>query len=287
MNLSDLQTFLSVARTKGITAAGRELNTVPSNVTTRIKSLEEEIGIALFDRHSRGMILTEAGRRLVPYAEQLLVLSREAQTAARDDGIARGQLEIGSMETTAAIRLPALLARYQRACPQVKLSLRTAPTAELIERVLARDLDGAFVAGPVDHPSLTVHAAFEEELVLVSAREHVSLDDIRNLAAEGLTALMFRIGCSYRQRLEQVLASLGLSAYTRLEMGTLDGILGCVAVGMGITLLPRAVVEQSPHAKKLNSHALPPELSRAATLLVVRNDVRLSSALERFKDVLR
>ena len=107
------------------------------------------------------------------------------------------------------------------------------------------------------------------------------------MAAEGLTALMFRIGCSYRQRLEQVLASLGLSAYARLEMGTLDGILGCVAVGMGITLLPRAVVEQSPHAKKLNSHALPSELSRAATLLVVRNDVRLSTALERFKDVLR
>jgi DNA-binding transcriptional LysR family regulator len=286
VDLSDLQTFLSVARMKGITAAGRELNTVPSNVTTRIKSLEEEIGVALFDRHSRGMILTEAGRRLLPYAERLILLSREAQTAARDDGVPRGQLEIGSMETTAAIRLPAVLARYQRACPQVKLSLKTAPTAELIERVLARDLDGAFVAGLVDHPSLKAHAAFDEELVLVSARALTSLDDIRGLAADGLTALMFRIGCSYRQRLEQVLASLGLNAYARLEMGTLDGILGCVAVGMGVTLLPRAVVEQSPHAKKLNSHALPPALGRAATFLVVRNDVRPSTALERFKDVL-
>lgn len=287
MDLSDLQTFLSVARTKGITAAGRELNTVPSNVTTRIKSLEEEIGIALFDRHSRGMILTDAGRRLLPYAERLMVLSREAQTAARDDGIPRGQLEIGSMETTAAIRLPAVLARYHRACPQVKLSLQTGPTAELIERVLARDLDGAFVAGPVDHLTLKAHTAFEEELVLVSARTHTSLNDIRRLAAEGLNALMFRVGCSYRQRLEQALASLGLNGYTRLELGTLDGILGCVAAGMGITLLPRAVVEQSPHAKGLNSHGLPRALGRAATVLVVRNDVRLSTALERFKDVLR
>ena len=287
MDLSDLRTFLAVARTKGITAAGRELNTVQSNVTTRIKSLEEEIGAALFTRHSRGMILSDAGQRLLPYAERLMALSQEAKAAARDDGVPRGHLAIGSMETTAAVRLPALLAQFHRACPEVKLSLRTGPTAQLVEGVLARDFDAAFVAGPLEHPGLRAQAAFEEELVLITQRDIRTLDQLRGASADGLTALMFRIGCSYRQRLEQVLADLGYRAYARLELGTLDGILGCVAAGVGITLLPRAVVEQSAHADELRCHDLPPSLSLVATLLVVRDDLRPGVAFERFKDILQ
>lgn len=110
MELSDLSTF-AVARCGGITPAASELGTVQSNVTTRIRTLEAEVGVPLFERHSRGMILTGAGRRLLPYVERLTALSREAFVAARDDGVPKGPLAIGSMETTAAVRLPALLAR--------------------------------------------------------------------------------------------------------------------------------------------------------------------------------
>ncbi len=286
MDLTDLQTFMAVARGKGITIAGRELNTVPSNVTTRIKGLEEEIGMALFARHSRGMILTEAGQRLLPYAERLLALSIEAKTAARDDGIARGQLTIGSMETTAAVRLPAVLARYHRACPKVKLVLRTGPTADLVERVLTREIDGAFVAGPVEHPALEVLDAFQEELVLITHRGVHDIDELRRSAADGLTALMFRLGCSYRQRLEQVLADMGLRAYARLELGTLDGILGCVAAGVGITALPRAVVEQSSLAGELCCHPLPQSVSQVTTLLVFRQDICKGTAFGKFRECL-
>jgi DNA-binding transcriptional LysR family regulator len=285
MDISDLRTFLAVARTKGITAAGRELNTVQSNVTTRIKSLEEDIGLPLFDRHSRGMVLTEAGHRLLPYAENLIALSHEAKEAARDDGLARGALRIGSMETTAAVRLPGLLARFHRDCPDVKLSLATGPTGPLIDQVLNRELDAAFVAGPVDHPDLLVQPAFIEELVLVTERRIESLDALRLSASDGLTALMFRIGCSYRQRLEHVLARIGLPAFNRLELGTLDGLLGCVAAGIGITLLPRAVVAESVHAKNLGVHTLPAGLGEVETLLIMRRDKRVSAAFRRFQGV--
>src|SRR5581483_5881209 len=114
VELIDLQTFSAVARTGGITRAAEELNTVKSNVTQRVKALEAEIGTALFERHSRGMTLTGAGRRLFPYAERMAALTREAVLAARDDGEPKGPLSIGSMETTAAIRLPALLAEFHR-----------------------------------------------------------------------------------------------------------------------------------------------------------------------------
>ena len=86
MELTDLVTFSTVARIGGITRAADELNTVQSNVTQRVKALEAEIGTALFERHSRGMTLTGAGRRLLPYAQRMAALSREAVLAARDDG---------------------------------------------------------------------------------------------------------------------------------------------------------------------------------------------------------
>ena len=85
-----------------------------------------------------------------------------------------------------------------------------------------------------------------DELVLVTARRWSSLAALRAGTPEsGPTALVFRTGCSYRQRLEQVLAEFGWPSALRLEFGTLDGIIGCVAADMGVTLLPRAVVERS------------------------------------------
>ena len=127
MELSDLQTFAAVARCGGITRAAGELNTVQSNVTNRVRALEMEVGVPLFERHARGMTLTDAGRRLLPYAQRLSVLSREALSAARDDGVPKGPLAIGSMETTAAVRLPSY--RF----PDVQLTLQTRPTAMLTE----------------------------------------------------------------------------------------------------------------------------------------------------------
>jgi len=280
VELTDLQTFAAVARTGGITRAAETLNTVQSNVTQRIKALEAEIGAALFERHSRGMTLTGAGRRLLPYAQRMAALSREAMLAARDDGEPKGPLAIGSMETTAAVRLPTLLADFHRRFPAVRLSLRTATTADLVAAVLEGSLDGAFVAGPVAHADLTATLAFREELVLVTARHLTSLAELRAATPEsGPTALVFRTGCTYRQRLEQVLTEFGWPSATRFELGTLDGMIGCVAAGMGVTLLPRAVAGKNDTVRV---HSLGSAQSRVETLFVTRRAAHDYSALRGF-----
>ncbi len=280
MELTDLLTFSAVARTGGITRAAEELNTVQSNVTQRVKALEAEIGTALFERHSRGMTLTGAGRRLLPYAQRMAALSREALLAARDDGEPKGPLNIGSMETTAAVRLPALLAGFHRRFPAVKLSLRTATTADLVAAVLDGSLDGAFVAGPIEHADLVSTVAFREELVLVTARHLKSLKELRAATPQsGPTALVFRTGCTYRQRLEQVLTEFGWPSATRFELGTLDGMVGCVAAGMGVTLLPRAVVGRNDNVRV---HALDPAQAQVETLFITRRTAHDYSALRGF-----
>lgn len=283
MELVDLLTFAAVARTGGITRAAEELNTVQSNVTQRVKALEAEIGTALFERHSRGMTLTGAGRRLLPYAQRMAALSREAVLAARDDGKPKGPLVLGSMETTAAVRLPLLLADFHRRFPAVRLSLRTATTADLVAAVLDGELDGAFVAGPIEHAELAAIPAFREELVLVSARRWNSLAELRAGTPEsGPTALAFRTGCTYRQRLEQIFVELGWPSAARFELGTLDGMIGCVAADMGVTLLPRAVVERSEMKDSISVHILDPSYACAETLFIHRRAGHQYSALRGF-----
>lgn len=283
MELSDLLTFSTVARLGGITRAADELNTVQSNVTQRVKALEAEIGTALFERHSRGMTLTGAGRRLLPYAQRMAALSREAVLAARDDGEPKGPLSIGSMETTAAVRLPVLLAEFHRRFPAVRLSLRTATTADLVAAVLEGTLDGAFVAGPIEHAELASTVAFKEELVLVTARRWTSLAALRAGTPEsGPTALVFRTGCTYRQRLEQVFTEFGWPSASRFELGTLDGMIGCVAADMGVTLLPRAVVERDHLRQEISIHTLRASQSRVDTLFIQRRSAHQYSALQGF-----
>jgi len=287
MELSDIQTFAAVARTGGITRAAEELNTVQSNVTQRVKALEAEIGTPLFERHSRGMTLTGAGKRLLPYAQRMAALSREAVLAARDDGEPKGPLAIGSMETTAAVRLPPLLADFHRSFPAVRLSLRTATTADLVAGVLDGTIDGAFVAGPIAHADLAATSAFREELVLVSARRWSSLAELRAGTPEsGPTALVFRTGCTYRQRLEQIFVEFGWPSAARFELGTLDGMIGCVAADMGVTLLPRAVIECSAMSASISIHTLSPSHARVETLFIHRRAGHQTSALSGFVESL-
>jgi DNA-binding transcriptional LysR family regulator len=100
----------------------------------------------------------------------------------------------------------------------------------------------------------------------------------------GPTILVFRTGCSYRQRLEQILAEFGWPCALRLEFGTLDGIIGCVASDMGVTLLPRAVAQRSELAGSIRAHALSHAQRRVDTLFIRRRRVHEGSALNSFLD---
>jgi len=280
MDATDLKTFEAVARLGGMNRAAAELNTVQSNVTARIRALEEELGSPLFRRHSRGVALTDAGRRLLPFAQRIGRLLGDARRAVADDGQPSGTLTIGSLETTAALRLPPYLVTFAEAYPEVDLVLTPGTTSELVERVLEHQVEGAFVCGPVNHPDLVEEAMFREELVLVSARHVRSAEEA--LSKRGLKIVVLRAGCSYRQRLEEILARRGIVAVRRLDFGTLDGIIGCVSAGIGITLLPKSAVAALHGAGRVAIHALPSADAQVETVFIRPRDGFVSSALDAF-----
>jgi LysR family transcriptional regulator, cell division regulator len=288
MDSKDLAIFAAVAKAGCITKAARTLNTVQSNVTQRIRLLEDELGAPLFRRHSRGVTLTTAGTQLLPYAERIGRLVGEAKRATTDGPVPSGKIMIGAMETATAFRLPAILATYAATYPQVEMEVSTGTTAALIQAVLGHQMEAAFVAGPVNHRDLEALPVIEEELVLVTAPWVLELDRLLTSdAGEKLKMIMFRSGCAYRARLENLLAARGIVGVRGIDYGTLDGILACVGAGIGITLLPRVVVAGPAAEGRVAIHPLPPEEARVVTVLVRHREARVSTALARFIELAR
>jgi DNA-binding transcriptional LysR family regulator len=285
MDVADLRVFEAVFRHGSMNRAALELHTVQSNVTARIRALEEELGVTLFQRHARGVTTTPAGQRVLPFVARITKLFAEVRAAARDDGPPNGSLRLGSLETTTALRLSPLLTQFAQAYPKVRLAVIAGPTARLLKDVVECRLDGAFVSGPVSHPDLQQEAIFREELALVTARTIRTPRDLAGI--DDLKTIVFQIGCSYRQRLDAILADMGIVVATPQEFGSLDAIIGCVSAGIGVTLLPKGVVAAAWQEGKVAVHDLAPEQAQVETLFIRRHDAYISSAVSAFLDIVR
>lgn len=287
MKLAVLRIFLAVAEEGSVTRAATRLNTVQSNVTTRIRQLEASLQTPLFDRVNRRLVITPAGQLLVDYAQRLLALADEAEQAVRSFETPRGRLRLGSMETTAASRLPAQLARFRRHYPDVALTLSTAPARRLLQDLLQHQLDAVLVTAPVKHPDLATRPVIREQLVLVTAAgAHPPASHTRSGAAEPAPLLTYGEGCNYRQRLLEWFQHSGLPHGPIHEFGSFEAIIGCAAAGMGVSLLPRAVLDAHLQVGSVAAHPTPLHISQVTTVLVWHRARSRDPTREAFADLL-
>jgi len=274
MDFSQLAMFRAVAEEGSIQAAAQRLHRVPSNLTARIKQLEDELGVDLFIRERQRLRLSTHGWAFLDYARRLLDLADEARQSVTDSK-PRGPLALGSLESTAAVRIPAVLAEYHRRCPDVVLDLSTGPSGELIDGVLAGRLAAAFVDGPVSHPSLEETPVFEEELVLVSSANHPAIRRARDVNGRNIYA--FRSNCSYRRLFEAWFRDDGSSPGKIFEMESYHGMLACVSAGAGLALLPRSMLQNMPSRKNVKAHELVERYRNVQIYLIRRGGLRMPS----------
>jgi DNA-binding transcriptional LysR family regulator len=267
MDLADLHIFRSVVQAGGITRAAEKLNRVQSNITTRVRQLEAELGVELFVREGKRLHLSSAGKLLLDYADRLIDLAQEAREAVHD-AKPRGLLRLGTGESTAAMRLPVPMNEYLGRYPDVSLELRTGNTRQLAAEVLGGELDAALTSDPVPDAPFEKVPIYEEELVIIATAGHPPIKSPRD--ARSQTVLAFESGCSYRQRLEDWFARHGEMPQRIVEITSYHAMLGCAVAGMGISLMPRNVLTTFPDAKLLSVHSLPPALARSQTSLIWR-----------------
>ena len=191
LDLRSLEIFRTVAVEGSVTKAAMKLNRVQSNISTRIKQLEQHLEKNLFLRQNRGLTLTPDGHLLLSYAERLLQLSMETLEAL-NEGKPSGVFRIGTMESTAAARLPEILSRYHRLYPDVEIELETDTAGGLMDRLFNYDVEIAFAAEPVSFETISTQAVFEEELVLVVPQSFPPLENTSEIS--GKTVVAFEPG---------------------------------------------------------------------------------------------
>ena len=267
MDFASLRVFKAVVDEGGITQAARKLHRVQSNVTTRIQQLEASLGAQLFVRDKRRLYLSPAGELFLGYVDELLRLSDRARSAVAGDA-PQGVLRIGSLESTVASRLPALLSRYHGRYPRVHIELATGTNDALIEAVTARKLEAAFVAECKPGGALEVLPAFNERLTVIAANSHAPIRRPRDVSAD--TVIAFPTGCAYRRRLQAWLAGENVTPERTLELASYHAIVSCVAAGTGVAFVPRSVLDTFRGIAQIAAYDLPVASAKVTTPLVWR-----------------
>jgi len=267
MDLTQLEMFNAVALTGSITQAAQKVHRVPSNLTTRIRQLEADLGVELFIRENQRLRLSPAGHNFLRYSRQILALVDEARMVVAGDE-PQGLFALGALESTAAVRIPALLASYNQRFPKVDLDLSTGPSGTMLEGVLSGRLVAAFVDGPVLHPTLEGMAVFDEEMVVIAPLNHAAISRARDVNGESIYA--FRANCSYRHHFENWFVQDQAVPGKIHEMESYHGMLACVSAGAGLALMPRSMLDSMPGLSTVSVWPLSEDFRYLQTWLVWR-----------------
>ncbi|EJF69062.1 LysR family transcriptional regulator [Pseudomonas sp. Ag1] len=283
MELAQLKMVKAVAQTGSVAQAALQLHCVPSNITTRIKQLESELGTPLFIRAGRGLAISAAGEVFLDYCERILALVEESKRAVDSNAIPRGKLRIGAVESSASGRLPPLLAEYHRRYPQVELELVTGAWAQLLDDLQHHRIDAALVAAGGKRPKLEQSVVYSERLVLITSASSAPIEDARDLA--GRTLLVWPPGCPYRAALENWLKPHDIkpAIANYASWGT---IIGCVSAGIGVALAPEGILARYEQANQLTSYRFD-ELAAVDNLLFWHKDTQRHLARDAFAGLLR
>ncbi|MFI4931885.1 MAG: LysR substrate-binding domain-containing protein [Burkholderiales bacterium] len=266
MDLSDLHIFKTVVEQGGIARAAIKLHRVPSNISTRVRQLEQSVGAQLFVREKQRLFLSPSGEHLLGYADKLLRLSAEALGAV-SRAPPRGVLRLGALESTTASRLPKVLAAYHKAYPDVRVELVTGTNDALTHAVLERRVEAAFVAEVPASKELVAERLFHERLVIISSLDHRPIR--RPQDVDGDSVIAFPSGCAYRRVLQHWLGNDRVASVRVLELSSYHAIVACVASGTGIALVPESVLDTVQHAA-VARHALPKVHGQVTTPLIWR-----------------
>lgn len=283
MDIGLLKVFRAVAEEGSISKAAQSLNYVQSNVTARIQQLEQELRTPLFYRHSRGITLTSAGQTLMEYTVRIFNLLEEAQQAVLDSPVPKGSITVGS-DTTAAVRLPAILSAYRSCYPDVEVHLQIGRVADLIDSVLQHVVQGALMDGPVEHPEIVQELVIHEQLGLVIP-DTISYRGLSSIHDK--TLLILNTECIYRARLEEWLKEEGFRLGKVMEFGTMEGLLGCVRAGIGFAVLPVSYFRRMNITEGISCYLFPERYAEVPTVFIRRRDLYMTSAFREFIEELK
>jgi len=290
MEIRQLRTFQAVAQMLSFNRAAERLHYAQSSISAQIQALEEELEVKLFDRLGRRILLTEAGERLLQYAEKILDLADETRAEVAGSREPQGSLTIRTPETLGVHRLPPVIKRFRSRFPNVRLHFITC-AHEGLEKDLRKGItDLAFLlTESIQSSDLEAETLGFESIRIVARPDHplAAKQVVRTRDLEGETILLSKVDCSYRRSNQPILDQETVRPGTTLEFNSVAAIKQCVMEGVGITILPELTVAQDIAQGRWAPLAWEEEKLEVATLMIWYKDRWLSPTLSAFMDMTR
>lgn len=290
MEIRQLKTFRSVADLLSFHRAAEQLHYAQSSISAQIQSLEAELGVQLFDRLGRRILLTEAGERLLQYAAKILDLTEETRAEVIGTKEPQGSLTIRIPETFGVCRLPPVIKRFASRFPKVRLSFTTCAHENLAKDLRKGVTDLAFLlTDSIQAADLALEALGFESIVIVARPDHplAAKPRVRIHDLEGQTILLSKVDCSYRKSFQHMLEQEKVRTGTILEFYSTSAIKQCVIEGVGITILPEISVAEDIAQGRLVALAWEKEKMEVAILMIWYKERWLSPTLNTFMNMTR
>ena len=290
MEFRQLQTFKAVADYRSFHKAAKAINYAQSTVSAQIMSLETDLGVRLFERLGRSIVLTEVGEDLYRYASKMLELADTARAELSEKSHLTGSLTIRVPESFCVCRLTPVVAKFQELMPNVTLKFITCAHEGLGSDLRKGITDIAFLlAESIQSKDLTVEILGTERLVIVAASKHplARADELKTEMLADHTLLLSKVDCSYRRILEQVFQDLRCEPKMILEFNSIAAIIACVIAGIGVTLIPEIAIKSRIESKEVVVLPWVEDQLEVAQLMIWHRDKWLTPVLKSFMDVTR
>ncbi|MFN4059428.1 MAG: LysR family transcriptional regulator [Paracoccus hibiscisoli] len=248
MDTRQLRTLLAIVQHNSFSRAAETVHVTPSAVSQQVRALEAELGVTIFERATRPPALTAQGAQVVEMARDMLRREEEARTVLSGSGL-EGVLVIGSVRTSALRVLPRAISRMRLAFPRLKVNLRLANSATLIEDVSAGRLDAAVVAENLAiRPQIRWRPFLHEPLWLIAPAA------MAGATASGILAdqpyLRFCAQVPLASLIDAELSRMGAAPQIIAELDSISAIMSCVTEGMGVSVVPDVALSE-PGAEAL------------------------------------
>jgi DNA-binding transcriptional LysR family regulator len=285
MDIRDLQVFLSVSRHLNFTRAGEELHVSQPSISIRIAALQNELGSKLFDRIGKRVVLTEAGKVLVPYATKVIAALDDARHAITElQGLQRGSLSIGASTTPGMYLVPRIIADFKRLYPRIEVRLRIRDTRSIADAIAANEFDFGFVGGHLVSDDVEVLNWRTDKIVLIVLPSHEFAIRRRLKVADLVNEnfVLREAGSATRATITGQLRKNGIQLNAIGEMENPESIKRAVQSGLGIAFISSFAVETELKNRTLIAvHVSGLEIERKLKI-IYRKDKHLSKAALEF-----
>ncbi|MBM3098147.1 LysR family transcriptional regulator [Gluconobacter cerinus] len=278
LRLAQLEMFCAVVETGTVVAASRKLNCVASNVTARLRELEQLLGRELFTREKNRLFLTPEGRLFHQQAKTVVEEARHL-TDLFSEGVPRGILTVGALDVALKEYLPSRVPQFLAAAPGVEIRILIRPTDTLERMLVDGEIDLALTDGPIEHPMMGSAFAFREHLALI-------LPEGQKTLQSGQTVFLFNTDCLYRRYFEAWLEQKGFGGGLIHTVESYDVIMACVEAGLGISCIPQSVLSTLGSVRKTGIAVQYPTDLQGSDIYSVWREPRVSVLARLFMDSL-